>query len=187
MSLHESNDNDEAEQPIATHRGSLQPPGDGYKTLDEIDSNAVALILSECAASAYIARNRMKAAPMTASEQTITKYSRSNRITKSLLRQNLAVRLPTTANFVSPTRANSLFSRAIAARARPAARLLVADTSSTAARSRLARPARGQASCRNGYQITRAFILARAPQPFLSLGRIFASLCMSERPIRNSG
>jgi hypothetical protein len=68
---------------------------------------------------------------MTASEQTITKYSRSNRITKSLLRQNLAVRLPTTANFVSPTRAN------------------------------------------------RAFILVRAPQPFLSLGRIFASLCMS--------
>jgi hypothetical protein len=87
----------------------------------------------------------MKAAPMTASEQTITKYSRSNRITKSLLRQNLAVRLPTTANFVSPTRAN------------------------------------------------RAFILVRAPQPFLSLGRIFASLCMSAfhsthgRPPRNSG
>jgi hypothetical protein len=65
--------------------------------------------------SAYIARNRMKAAPMTASEQTITKQSRSNRITKSRLRQNLAVRLPTTANFVLLTRANSLFSCAIVA------------------------------------------------------------------------
>ena len=46
---HPNDDNEDAEQPLATHRGSLHPQGEREKKYAEIDSDAVTLqkVLSE--------------------------------------------------------------------------------------------------------------------------------------------